>query len=145
MLQPEFLTELFSLAKEEGLSTLIDSNGTIPFQEYPKLVEVTDGVMLDIKAFNCEEHKNVTGTGNETVLENAVWLAEHKKLYEVRAVIVPGLYDTENSIRKMGEFLSYKSDCLPANGGQERICQLSGSQSGLLKQIGGYSAGIWFP
>lgn len=106
MLQPEFLTELFSLARREGLTTLIDSNGTIPFWEYPKLMEVTDGVMLDIKAFDCEEHRNVTGAGNETVLENAVWLAEHKKLFEVRAVIVPGLYDTENSIRKMGEYLA---------------------------------------
>ena len=106
MLQPEFLTELFSLAKEEGLATLIDSNGTIPFWEYPALMAVTDGVMLDIKAFDCEEHMTVTGAGNETVLKNAVWLAEHKKLYEVRSVIVPGLYDTENSIRKMGAFLA---------------------------------------
>ena len=50
MLQPAFLTELFRMAKEDKLSTLIDSNGTIPFSEYPDLMEVTDGVMLDIKA-----------------------------------------------------------------------------------------------
>lgn len=106
MLQPEFLTELFRLAKADGLSTLIDSNGTIPFSAYPEMMEVTDGVMLDIKAFDCEDHKKVTGASNDTVLSNAVWLAEHKKLYEVRAVIVPDLYDTERSIRSMGAFLA---------------------------------------
>lgn len=106
MLQPAFLTELFRLAKADGLTTLIDSNGTIPFSEYPELMDVTDGVMLDIKAFDCEEHKKVTDAPNDVVLSNAVWLAEHAKLYEVRAVIVPDLYDTEQSIRSMGAFLA---------------------------------------
>lgn len=106
MLHPKFLASLFRLARKDNLTTLIDSNGTIPFWEYQDLMEVTDGVMLDIKAFDCEEHRIVTGAANETVLSNAVWLAEHKKLYEVRAVIVPGLYDTERSIRRMGEFLA---------------------------------------
>ncbi len=106
MLQPAFLTELFRLSKADGLTTLIDSNGTVPFREYPELMEVTDGVMLDIKAFDCAEHQKVTGAPNDTVLANATWLAEHGKLYEVRAVIVPGLYDTERSIRSMGAFLA---------------------------------------
>lgn len=106
MLQPEFLTELFKLAKKDGLTTLIDSNGTIPFKDYPELMKVTDGVMLDIKAFDSEEHEKVTGAPNGMVLENAVYLAETSKLYEVRAVIVPDLYDTKKSIRKMGKFLA---------------------------------------
>lgn len=106
MLRPDFLTELFRLAKKERLSTLIDSNGTISFKEYPELLEVADGVMLDIKAFDSEQHRNVTGVTNEMVLENAVYLAERSKLYEVRAVIVPGLYDTEQSIRDIGKMLA---------------------------------------
>lgn len=105
MLQPEFLVELFKKAKADGLTTLIDSNGTISFEKYPKLLEVTDGVMLDIKAFDALEHKDVTGVTNEIVLKNAAFLAENKKLYEVRAVIVPDLYDTKKSIRDMGAFL----------------------------------------
>jgi pyruvate formate lyase activating enzyme len=106
MLQPDFLTELFRLAKADGLGTLIDSNGTIPFSEYPDLMDVADGVMLDIKAFDDAEHRKVTGASNQTVLDNAVWLAEHEKLYEVRAVIVPDLYDTKTSIQRMGAFLA---------------------------------------
>jgi pyruvate formate lyase activating enzyme len=105
MLQPEFIRELFILAKKENLGTLIDSNGTIPFSEYPDLMEVTDGVMLDIKAFSPEEHMYVTGSPNDMVLENAGFLGETGKLFEVRCVIAPDLYNCEESVRKTGKFL----------------------------------------
>lgn len=106
MLWPDFMEALFRLAKEDGLGTLIDSNGTIPFAEYPGLLKVTDGVMLDIKAFRSSDHIHITDADNDMVLKNAVYLAENAKLYEVRAVIVPDLYDTESSVRQMGAFLA---------------------------------------
>ena len=106
MLRPDFLLELFRLAKQDGLTALIDSNGTIPFQKYPELLEICDGVMLDIKAFHDEDHRRITDSTNQTVLENAVYLAEQGKLFEVRCVIVPGLYDAEKSIRDMAAFLA---------------------------------------
>lgn len=106
MLHPDFLMELFVLAKKDGLDTLIDSNGTIPFWNYPKLLEVTDGVMLDIKAFNKTDFFRVTGSTNETVLENARYLAKISKLEEVRVVVVQDLYDAEESVLKIGQHLS---------------------------------------
>ena len=105
MLQPDFVAELFKLAKKENLGTLIDSNGTIDFREYPDLLSVSDGVMLDIKAFFPEDHMNVTGADNNNVLENAKFLGENNKLSEVRAVIVPDLYDVVKNVKTMGEFL----------------------------------------
>jgi pyruvate formate lyase activating enzyme len=106
MLQASFLQELFTLAKADGLSAMIDSNGTVPFWEYPELLEVTDSVMLDIKAFDTQDHRRITDEGNEIVLENARYLAQHGKLFEVRCVIVPDLYDTEKSIRGLAEYLA---------------------------------------
>ena len=97
---------IFNGTVSAGLGTLIDSNGMVPFEDYPELMEVADGVMLDIKAFEAEEHKKVTGYTNEMVLQNAVYLAKTSKLYEVRAVIVPDLYDTEKSVREIGDFLA---------------------------------------
>ncbi len=106
MLWPDFLRELFALARKDHLTTLIDSNGMVPFRNYPELLQVCDGVMLDIKAFSEEDHKRITDAGNKMVLDNAVYLAERSKLYEVRCVVVPDLYDAELSIRRMGEFLA---------------------------------------
>ena len=97
-LYPEFLTELFRICRKHGLETLLDSNGTLKFEKYPELLEVTDGVMLDIKAFSEEDHKTVTGCDNKQVLSSAVYLAAAGKLPEVRTVIVPDLFDAQETI-----------------------------------------------
>ena len=104
-LYPEFLTELFVLCKNAGLSTLIDSNGTLDFSKQEKLLEVTDGVMLDIKAYDKEQHEKVTGIDNERILDNAVFLASRGKLYEVRTVVVQELFDAKETILQVGKLL----------------------------------------
>ena len=60
---------------------MLDSNGTMDFKKYPELLSVTDGVMLDIKAFDEEDHRRVTGAGNRQILENARYLASIGKLF----------------------------------------------------------------
>lgn len=106
MLYPDFLTELFTLARADGLGTLIDSNGTISFRGLDDLLAVSDGVMLDIKAYEEADHIAITGHTNQVVLDNAVYLAEIGKLYEVRCVICPDLYDGEQSVRAIAAFLA---------------------------------------
>ncbi len=100
MLYPEFLTELFTICKAHGLHTLIDSNGTVDFSEYPELLSVVDGVMLDVKAFDRNEHIAVTGYDNTMILKNVTFLAKTQKLYEVRTVVVPGLFDAFDTVKK---------------------------------------------
>lgn len=104
-LYPDFIRELFALCKSVPLSTFIDSNGTYDFAADPELMEVTDSVMLDIKAFSEKDHLAVTACDNKKVLENARFLAEKGKLFEVRTVVVPELYDAEETILKTGELL----------------------------------------
>lgn len=104
-LYPAFIRELFALCKEVSLSTFIDSNGTYDFASDQELMEVTDSVMLDIKAFSEKDHLAVTACGNKKVLENALFLAERGKLFEVRTVVVPTLYDAEEAILETGKLL----------------------------------------
>ena len=105
-LHPVFLAELFALCHADHLTTLLDSNGMIDYADYPTLMEVTDGVMLDIKAYTPEDHRRVTGYGNEMVLKNAVWLAERGKLTEIRTVAVPGLFDVPGTVRSVCRLLA---------------------------------------
>ena len=104
-LYPEYLTELFTICKDNGLTTLLDSNGTLDFKMHQGLLAVTDGVMLDIKAFAEEDHKKVTGSSNQKILENAKYLASIGKLFEIRTVIVPGLFDGEATVREASAML----------------------------------------
>lgn len=100
-----FLEKLFRLAKDEKLSTMIDTNGTIDFSDKEELLKLTDGVMLDIKAFDEEAHRYITGATNDIVLKNAVFLAEQEKLFEVRVVVSPNLYDAQSSVRSIAQLL----------------------------------------
>ena len=104
-LQRDFLAELFLLAKQQGLSTLIDSNGSYDFSQDAELMNVCDGVMLDVKAFDCDAHKKLTGMSNEQVLKNAVYLAEHGKLEEIRTVIVPDQLPNEDTVFQITKLL----------------------------------------
>lgn len=104
--QRDFLYDLLGKAKELGLTTLIDSNGTYDFSKDDELLSVTDGVMLDIKAFGSKDHINVTGSDNLCVLNNLKFLLEKKKLTEVRTVIVPELFDVKETVTKVSGILA---------------------------------------
>ena len=108
MLQSEFLEELFSLIKPLGLTCLIDSNGTVPFCKYPHLLDLCDGVMLDIKAWDSGVYKQLTkADDNDVVKANLKLLIEKGKLTEVRTVCLPdGLpvyTDVENILTNLAK------------------------------------------
>ena len=104
-LYPEFLTSLFKECKKQGLHTLIDTNGMVDLRAHRELLEVTDGVMLDIKALTEEDHIAVTGYTNTPVLQNAAFLAEEGKLYEIRTVVVKELFDSAKVIKGIADYL----------------------------------------
>lgn len=95
-LYPQFLIQLFRLAKAQGLTCLIDSNGAVPLADYPELLTLCDGVMLDIKAWDPAVYTALTGASdNETVKQNLRLLAEQDKLAELRIVCLPGHVDAK--------------------------------------------------
>jgi len=111
MNHPEFLLEFFTLVKAQGLTTLIDSNGFRRFADYPELMMVTDGVMLDVKASDPNFHKALTESDNEVVLKNLKELLETKKLQEVRIVILPN--HTEENEKTLRYVCSVIQDTAP--------------------------------
>ena len=108
-LYPDFMREVFTFCKQAGLGTMIDSNGGIDFRKFDDLWEVCDGVMLDIKAYDYNEQIKVTDVGKDIVLDNARYLANIGKLFEVRTVVVPELFDfrktVEDTSRELAPFL----------------------------------------
>lgn len=105
-LQAEGLIPLFEGAKERGLTALIDSNGGMDFSKgaLKELLHISDGVMLDIKAWDEEDHRKLTGRDNGIVKENLAYLAEAKKLEEVRLVLLDHL-DNERTLRGVAKVL----------------------------------------
>lgn len=98
MLYPQFLLELFTLAKEAGLGALIDSNGTIDFSKHTELLDISDGVMLDVKAWNDAYFVKLTGKDGKMVRQNLAYLAEKNKIEEVRVIVTEGWNDPEDTV-----------------------------------------------
>ena len=69
-LQKEFIKELFPKVKALGLTTLLDSNGSLDFESNEDILEYCDGVMLDVKAYNKEFSDWLIRYPNDVVLKN---------------------------------------------------------------------------
>lgn len=108
--QPEFLAELFSLAKSKGVHTCLDTSaGVYNPAEHSKIDEVlkyTDLVMLDIKHIDSEEHKKLTGLDNKNILAFAEHLRDLNIPVWIRHVVVPEITDNDDELFRLGEYLS---------------------------------------
>lgn len=110
MLYPSFLKELFTLAKENNLHTLLDSNGMVLYEEHKDLMDLVDGVMLDVKSFDDKVYQKLTGYHNDNVKRNLVWLHNNHKLEEIRIVYVKDYVDAKACIKGIKELLNGQLD-----------------------------------
>lgn len=109
LMQLPFLTELFRQAKAQGIHTCLDTSG-ITYRpekdgEYQKLFQNLDLVLLDIKHSTSEEHVKLTAQKQEHILEFADALEKAGIPMVVRHVVVPGITDGEEHLRRLGHLI----------------------------------------
>ena len=111
LLQMGFLTEFFSLAKEAGVHTCIDTSmqcftrGKPWLDHFAGLMERTDLVLLDIKHIDDTAHRDLTGFGNGNVLDAARYLSSIGKPVWIRHVLVPGITTDTGALHRLADFL----------------------------------------
>jgi pyruvate formate lyase activating enzyme len=105
-LQMEFLYELVKSVNQLGLTTCVDTNGSMPLWNYPDLVKEIDMFILDVKSFSPWKHNILTEADNEIILKNLHFLGKTSKLYEVRTVIAPDVLDNENTVRNVSSIIA---------------------------------------
>ena len=66
---------------------------------------MTDLVMLDIKHIDPEKHKELTMQLNDGILSFAEYLSEKGIDIWIRHVVVPGITDDEEYLKKLGYFI----------------------------------------
>ena len=109
MCQIDFLIELFSLAKKEGIHTCLDTSGVMfdktKLDKIDKLLEATDLVMLDIKHIDNDKHLALTTKNNTNILDFAKYISQRGTKLRIRYVLVPTLTDNESDLISLGKFL----------------------------------------
>jgi len=108
LLQIDFVTELFRMAKAEGIHTCLDTSGITYRENDPKfdeLIKYTDLIMLDLKHIDSAAHKELTGSNNYKILAFARYLDTMGVPVWIRHVVVPGITDKKEALLELGRYI----------------------------------------
>jgi len=108
-LQLEALEYLTTKIKALNLDVIVDTNGHMSKSRFQELLEFTDKLIFDMKAFDEQEHKSLTGHSNRLILSNIMEALEANKVYEIRVVVVPEIMDNERNVEKAAFMIAQSS------------------------------------
>ena len=92
-----------------------DTNGFPSKQSFQRILSFSDSVTYDIKAYNDEVHRALTGAPVEPVLTNAQEIARHRDhLWEFRILVIPLIVDIPE-IQAIVEFIASLGETLPTS------------------------------
>ena len=103
----EFTLELARICKAENIHFAIESNISFPYEYCEELFRACDLIMCDLKIFDEEKHKEITGISNKNILENIKKLDELGIPVIVRTPLIP---DATDSIENLAAIASYIKD-----------------------------------
>lgn len=104
LLQVDFTAELLRLLKSKDINTAVDTCLFAPKENLKKVAQFTDTFLVDVKAFDRDVHKALTGQYNDIIIENIRYLDSISKPMEIRIPYIPKLNSEE--IPQIAEFLS---------------------------------------
>ena len=116
LLQIDFLIELFKKAKERGINTCIDTalqpfTREEPFfSKFEELMKYTDLLLVDIKHIDKDEHIELTGLPNDNIFDGFKYLSDISKPIWIRHVLVPGITDDDEYLKRTREFIETLSN-----------------------------------
>ncbi|MFX1284636.1 MAG: radical SAM protein [Promethearchaeota archaeon] len=92
-----------------------DTNGFPSRRSFQRILSFSDSLTFDIKAYNDEVHRALTGAPVEPVLANAEEMARHRdQLWEFRVLVIPRIVDLPE-IQAIMEFIVSLDETLPTS------------------------------
>ena len=100
----EYVRDCARLAKQEGLKTVLVSNGSAALPVLEQLEGLVDAMNIDLKSFRPETYRSYMGGDLETVKAFISHAADWCHL-ELTTLIVPGMNDTEEEMREIASWI----------------------------------------
>ena len=104
LMQDRFVVKLMAAAKGMGIHTALDTNGALGARLSDADLEHIDLVLLDLKSWDPELHRRLTGMEVAPVLDFARRLAAARIPIWMRFVLVPGFTDGAENIAQIARF-----------------------------------------
>ncbi|MEV5845287.1 pyruvate formate-lyase-activating protein [Streptomyces sp. NPDC051985] len=106
LLQPAFTGEILRRCKEAGLHTALDTSGFLGARATDELLSHTDLVLLDIKSFDIDTYRHLTGGELAPTLNFATRLDRLGVPMWIRYVLVPGWTDAPEPVDGLARFVA---------------------------------------
>lgn len=106
LLYPDFVRELLTALKAEGIHTAIETALHVPWKNVESVLNTVDLVFADLKIADSARHKQYTGVDNRLILDNLRRLTDAHPHVIVRIPLIPFVNDTVEDMSRFGEILS---------------------------------------
>ena len=102
----EYALDCARLAKRDGLYNTFVTNGYMSPQALEMINPYLDAVNIDLKSFNADFYRKTCSSQLEPVLENIRLMKKLGIWIEITTLIIPGLNDSEEELKKIAEFIA---------------------------------------
>ena len=143
-MQPVFTHALLQASKSAGITTAIETCGYTSWEHLALLAPLCDTFLYDVKLLDPVRHQYYTGQKNDLILSNLRKLAAKFPDCDIwiRMPVIPGVNDTENDIKQLGELASSLHSCsqvhlLPYHNLGEGKREQLGAPSSFITEIPG--------
>jgi pyruvate formate lyase activating enzyme len=102
----EFMRDAATVAKKEGLFTVMVSNGYVNSDPLNEIIKFIDAFNIDLKAFNNNFYHKLTGADIEPVKNSLKQIAKSGRHLEITTLIITGQNDDEREMALQSEWIS---------------------------------------
>jgi pyruvate formate lyase activating enzyme len=103
LMQPAFVSLLFKLCREIGISTCLETTGFSSVSALKAVLPYTSLVLFDVKLSNPASHRKWTGRSNGDILKNLRFIADKGTPVIIRVPLIIGVNDSVKELKGIAE------------------------------------------
>ena len=104
-MQKDFTLELIKFAKDNGISSCIETCGFGKTDFFMSAAELGVHFLFDLKVMDEKLHKKLCGVSNSLIHDNLSALIEKKALISLRLPMIPGINDSDECLISMADYI----------------------------------------
>jgi len=101
----EYALDIMKPAQKKGLKNIWVSNGYTSPQALKLILPFVDAINVDLKSFDNNFYKEYCGAQLKPVVQTLKMLRKNKIHIEITTLIIPGLTDQEQNLKKIAQFV----------------------------------------